>query len=135
MAYNEKLADRLREALMHLPRVTEKRMFSGVAFMVNGKMCINVSHDELMCRFDPALFETLVEKPGFRPMVMKGRQLNGYGYVSPEGFQSKKEFDFWVNLCLDFNSRAKASRKKKPKAKSASKKSVRKSKPKRKLKK
>jgi TfoX/Sxy family transcriptional regulator of competence genes len=112
MAYDEKLADRLREALAHLPRVTEKKMFSGVAFMVDGKMCINVSHDELMCRFDPELFETLVEKPGFRPMVMKGRQLNGYGYISPEAFQSKKEFDFWVNLCLDFNGKAKASKKK-----------------------
>jgi TfoX/Sxy family transcriptional regulator of competence genes len=121
MAYDEKLADRLREALSHLPKVTEKKMFSGVAFMVNGKMCINVSHDELMCRFDPALFETVVEKPGFRPMVMRGRQLNGYCYISPEGFKSKKDFDFWVNLCLDFNSRAKASKKKKLKSKSTKK--------------
>lgn len=112
MAYDERLADRLRVALAHLPRVTEKKMFSGMAFMVNGKMCINVSHNELMCRFDPVHFETLVEKPGFRPMVMRGRQLKGYGYVSPEAFQSKKDFDFWVNLCLDFNGKAKSSKKK-----------------------
>lgn len=111
MAYDEKLADRLREALAHLPCVTEKKMFSGVAFMVNRKMCVNVSHDELMCRFDPTLFETLVEKPGFRPMVMKGKQLKGYGYVSQEALQSKKDFSFWINLCLAFNSKAKASKK------------------------
>jgi TfoX/Sxy family transcriptional regulator of competence genes len=112
MAYDEKLADRLREALSHLPKVTEKKMFRGVAFMVNGKMCINVSHDELMCRFDPVHFETIAEKPGFRPMVMRGRQLNGYCYVSPEGFKGKKDFDFWINLCLDFNGKAKSSKKK-----------------------
>jgi TfoX/Sxy family transcriptional regulator of competence genes len=122
MAYDENLADRLREALSHLPRVTEKKMFSGVAFLVNGKMCINVSHADLMVRFDPANFETLVEKPGFRPMVMRGRQLKGYGYVSPEAFQSKKEFDFWVNLCLDFNGKAKASKKKSTRKKAAPKK-------------
>jgi TfoX/Sxy family transcriptional regulator of competence genes len=120
MAYNEKLADRLREVLAHLPNVVEKKMFRGVAFMVNGKMCVNVSGDDLMCRFDPALLDTLSERPGFRTMIMKGRQLNGYCYVSPEGFRTKKDFDFWLHLCLDFNSKAKAS--KKPKKKTVAKK-------------
>lgn len=115
MKYNEKLAHRLREALAHLPKVEEKKMFSGVAFMVNGKMCINVSHDDLMCRFDPALLETLSDRVGFRPMMMKGRQLKGYCYVSPEGFSNKKDFDFWINTCLDFNSKAKSSKKTKKK--------------------
>jgi TfoX/Sxy family transcriptional regulator of competence genes len=126
MAYDEKLADRLREVLAHLPRVTEKKMFSGVAFLVNGKMCVNVSHDDLMCRFDPTLFETLSEKPGFRPMVMRGKQLKGYGYVSQEALRSKKDFDYWVNLCLDFNSKAKASKKKSTGKKAVKKKSSRK---------
>lgn len=111
MAYSEKLAERLREALSHLPRVEEKRMFSGVAFMVNGKMCVNVSGDELMCRFDPDLHDELAEKNGFRTMVMKGRELKGYGYVSEEGIRTKKELSYWVDLCLAFNSRAKASKK------------------------
>ncbi|MCZ8214936.1 MAG: TfoX/Sxy family protein [Cyclobacteriaceae bacterium] len=111
MAYNEKLADRLREALAHLPKVEEKKMFKGVAFMVNDKMCVNVSGDDLMCRFDPALQETLSEKNGFRTMVMKGRELKGYCYVGSEGIKSKKDFDFWVNLCLEFNSKAKSSKK------------------------
>lgn len=111
MAYNEKLADRLREALAHLPKVEEKKMFRGVTFMVNDKMCVTVSGDELMCRFDPALQENLSEKNGFRSMIMKGREYKGYGYVSPEAIKSKKDFDFWVNLCLDFNSKAKSSKK------------------------
>jgi len=115
MAYNEQLADRLREALAHLPKVKEKKMFSGVAFLVGGKMCVNVSHDDLMCRFDPSLLETLSDRVGFRPMLMKGRQLKGYCYVSPEGFRTKKDFDFWINVCLDFNGKAKASKKSKKK--------------------
>ena len=113
MAYNEKLANRLREALAHDLKVEEKRMFSGLAFMVDGKMCINVSGDELMCRFDPALQDEVAEKNGFRTMIMKGKQLNGYGYVDPEAIKSKKDFDYWVNLCLAFNPKAKASKKKK----------------------
>ncbi len=113
MAYNEKLADRIREALVHLPKVEEKKMFRGVTFMVNGKMCVCVSGDEMLCRFDPALQESLAEKNGFRTMVMKGRVYKGFGYVSPEAIKSKKNFDYWVNLCLVFNSKAKASKKKK----------------------
>jgi TfoX/Sxy family transcriptional regulator of competence genes len=111
MPYDEKLADRLREALAHLTKVEEKKMFRGVTFMVNGKMCVSVSGDEMMCRFDPALHESLAERNGFRPMVMKGRQYKGYGYVSHEGIKSKKEFEFWLNQCLTFNSKAKASKK------------------------
>ena len=112
MAYNEKLADRIREALAHLRKVEEKKMFRGVTFMVNGKMCVSVSGDEMMCRFDPVLQETVAKKNGFRTMIMKGREYKGYGYISQEEIKSKKDFDYWVNLCLDFNSKAKASKKK-----------------------
>lgn len=108
MAYDEKLTDRLREALASQKKVVEKRMFSGVAFMVNGKMCINVSHDKLMCRFDPILFDEIYQRPGYEPMVMRGKQLKGYCYVSEEGFRKPKDFEYWVNLCLEFNSKAKA---------------------------
>lgn len=113
MAYNEKLAGRLREALADVPRVEEKKMFRGVTFMVNGKMCISVSGENLMCRFDPALQEEVLGKRGAEPMIMKNREYKGYAYVNPEGFKSKKDFDYWVSLCLDFNKRAKASKKKK----------------------
>ena len=117
MAYNEKLATRIREALSHRNDVEEKKMFKGVAFMVDGKMCINVSGDEMMCRFDPSLHQTVALKKGFRPMIMKGKQLNGYAYISEEGFKSKKDFDYWINLCLEFNKEARASKKPKQKAK------------------
>ncbi|MFL5809093.1 MAG: TfoX/Sxy family protein [Flavisolibacter sp.] len=111
MPYNEKLASRIREALNHVPEVEEKKMFRGIVFMVNGKMCVNVSGDEMMCRFDPALQESLAAKKGFRPMIMKGKLLKGYAYISDEGIKSKKDFDFWINACLQFNKVAKASKK------------------------
>ena len=90
-------------------------MFSGLAFMINGKMCINVSHENLMCRFDPVLQEEVAEKNGFRPMIMKGRQLKGYCYVEPEGYKKMKDFEYWIHLCLSFNTKAKASKKRKVK--------------------
>jgi TfoX/Sxy family transcriptional regulator of competence genes len=113
MAYSEKLAKRIREALATTPKVEEKKMFRGMTFIVNGKMCVNVSGEELMVRFDPALQETIAEKSGFRTMIMKGRVYKGYGYVSQDAIKSKKDFDFWINLCLDFNGKAKSSKKKK----------------------
>lgn len=114
MAYNIELADRIREYLVRLPhsKIEEKKMFSGLAFLVNGKMCINVSGDNLMCRIDPTLHEEAAEKSGFHPMVMKGKELRGYCYVNPIGFQSKTDFEYWVDLCLEYNKRSKASKKK-----------------------
>jgi TfoX/Sxy family transcriptional regulator of competence genes len=115
MPYDTNLANRIREYLSKIPKlkVEEKEMFHGLTFMVNDKMCVSVSGDKLMCRFDPALADEVAEINGFEPMVMKGRLYKGYGYVDPAGFKSKKDFEYWVNLCLDFNERAKSSKKKK----------------------
>ncbi len=114
MAYDTKLADRIREYLSTIPKlkVKEKEMFSGVVFMVNGKMCVNVSHENMMCRIDPDEYENIIGRKGFLPMVMRGKQLKGYCYVTPDGFKAKKDFEYWMKLCLDFNPRAKASKKK-----------------------
>ncbi|RYZ28535.1 MAG: TfoX family protein [Chitinophagaceae bacterium] len=112
MAYNTVLADRIREYLLKFPKlkVDEKEMFRGLTFMVNDKMCVCVSGENLMCRFDPALLETVAERAGFQPMIMKGKELKGYCYVDAAGYQSKKDFEYWVNLCLDYNERAKSSK-------------------------
>lgn len=114
MAYDLQLADRIREHLVQYPalHIEEKEMFRGLTFMVNGKMCISVSGDNLMCRFDPALQETAAEKPGFQPMIMRGKALDGYGYINPEGFRLKKDFVYWLDLCLSYNDKAKASKRK-----------------------
>ncbi|PVD50637.1 RNA methyltransferase [Terrimonas sp.] len=119
MAYNTKLADRIRLYLSNVPKIKieEKKMFSGLAFMVNGKMCINVSGDNLMCRFDPQLQEEIAEKNGYEPMIMKGRELAGYCYINPDGFKTQKAFEYWIKLCLDFNDKALLSKKAKSKKK------------------
>lgn len=113
MAYNTKLADRIREYLAVFPnlKIEEKKMFRGLTFMVNGKMCVSVSNDNLMCRFDPILQEEVAEKNGFQTMIMKGREYKGYCYVSQDGYKTKKDFEYWVKLCLDFNAKAKSSKK------------------------
>ncbi|MDI1354979.1 MAG: TfoX/Sxy family protein [bacterium] len=113
MAYNESLVDRIRESLVSVPNVEEKHMFGGVCFMVKGKMCAGVIKDEMMCRIDPALEETVLEMPSCRPMDFSGRPLKGYVFVDESGMRSKKDLQYWVNLCLDFNANAKSSKKKK----------------------
>jgi isopenicillin N synthase-like dioxygenase len=115
MAYDTKLADRIREYLLEFPnlKVEEKKMFRGLTFMVNGKMCINVSGVNLMCRFDPDLSGDIAEKKGVLPMIMKGREYKGYCYVESVGFKSEDDFGYWMDLCLDYNERAKPSKKRK----------------------
>lgn len=116
MAYNGRLTERVRMALAHLPDVEEKRMFSGVTFMVNGKMCISAGDHELMFRIDPALPDEALRREGARTVIMKGRPYRGYVYVAEEGIQTKESFEYWVGLALDFNKKAKASANKKAKA-------------------
>ncbi|MBA3647738.1 MAG: TfoX/Sxy family protein [Chitinophagales bacterium] len=113
MAYNPKLATRVREALTGILNVEEKRMFRGIAFMVNGKMCISVGDDEIMCRIDPALHNAAVEKKGCRTVKMRGREYKGWVLISKEGMKSKKDLNYWISLALDFNVAAKATKKRK----------------------
>lgn len=113
MASDEILLLLVREALMKVPKVEEKKMFRGICFMVNGKMCVTVGKDELMCRFDPLQQDNVLAKKGTREMVMKGKVLNGYVYIGPEGWKIKEDFDYWIKLALEFNKKAKASKKKK----------------------
>lgn len=114
MGYSIELADRVREWLSTVDNieVEEKKMFSGLAFLVNGKMCINISHDNLMCRYNPELEDEVSAKKGFLPMIMRGKQLKDYCYVEPVGFQQPSDFEYWMKICLEYNSIAKASKKK-----------------------
>jgi TfoX/Sxy family transcriptional regulator of competence genes len=113
MAYNEKLADRIRERLAGLSKVEEKKMMGGLTFMYNGKMCVGIIKDDLMCRIDPALHEQAIARKGCRTMDFTNRPMSGYVLVDESGMKSKADFDYWIELALDFNKRAKASKKKK----------------------
>ncbi len=111
MSYNEKLANKIRIALSLLPKVKEKKMFGGVAFMVDNKMCITVGADRIMCRINPALHEEAIKRKGCRTVIMRGREYNGYVYVNEDSIKNKKDFDYWIGLALDYNKIAKASKK------------------------
>ena len=112
MAYSEKLANRIREAISELPNVLEKEMMGGLTFMVNDKMCIGIIKDEMMCRIAPELHETLIEKQGCRTMDFTKRPMKGYIMIDDSGMKTKKDFEYWISLCLEFNKKAKSSKKK-----------------------
>ena len=114
MSYNEKLPDRVREmiALTH-DRVEEKKMFGGLCFMVNDKMCVGIESERMMVRLDPAVYETALEKDGCTPMDFTGKVMKGYVFVDAAVLNTNKKLDYWVQLALDFNKRDKASKKKK----------------------
>ena len=109
MTYNEALADRVKAALAHMRRVEEKKMFGGLAYMVHDKMCVTVGKDRLMVRIDPAIHDTALERKGCRTMTMKGRTYRGYVFVDADALRTKRDFDYWIGLALDYNKKAKAS--------------------------
>ena len=116
MRYNANLAEKVRNHLLKYPglKIEEKKMFRGLTFMVNDKMCISVSGEKLMCRFDPAMPEKIAARKGFQPMIMKGKEYKGLCNVEAGGFKSTLGLKYWIDLCLEFNPSAKASRKNKP---------------------
>lgn len=113
MAYDERVANRIREALANQPLVEEKTLFQGLAFMVDDKMCICVRNDVLLCRIGLDEYEAALEIIGVEPMIHNGKSMKGYVFVSPEGYASREAFESWVAKCLGFNKLAKSSKKKK----------------------
>ena len=112
MAYNEKLAERIREELSSVRKVEEKKMMGGLTFMVNDKMCVGIANDDLMVRIDPEEYEVALTKKGCREMDFTGRPMKGFVFVGSEGTKGKKDLSHWISLALKFNKKAKASKKK-----------------------
>jgi len=113
MAYNEKLATRVREiiAVTH-KKVEEKKMFAGLCFMVNDKMCVGIHEDKIMVRLDPEVYDEVIEKDGCEPMNFTGKVMRGFVFVDENVLKTKKQLDYWVQLALAFNKIAKSSKKK-----------------------
>lgn len=112
MSYNEKLADRVREAIsLTHARIEEKKMFGGLCFMVNEKMCVGVEQERLMVRLDPAKYDVVMEKEGCRPMDFTGKVMKGFVFVDIDALNSKKKLEYWIKLALEYNTIAKASKK------------------------
>lgn len=112
MAYNEKLAERVRQSLSGIKNLTEKKMFGGIAFMVNDKMCVGVDKAELMLRCEQKMAEDLLSKKGVRQFDLTGKPMKGWLLVGPERTSSKKDLEGWVKIALEANKKASSSREK-----------------------
>lgn len=98
MAYNEELANRLREATSTERGVTEKRMFGGLAFLVDGKLSVSASgQGGLLVRVDPARTDRLVRGAHVQPFVMRGRPMDGWLRVDPAGVHTTRQLRTWVD--------------------------------------
>ena len=114
MAFDEYLGERIQRILIqrNIP-FEEKRMMGGLAFMVDGKMCVGVVRDLLMARVGELQYDQALSSKGAKPMDFTGRPMKGYVFVSPDGVDAEEDLDQWIQLCLKFNPFAKASKKKK----------------------
>lgn len=97
------IASRLRDLFATRTYVTERKMFGGLAFMVNDKMCICVGRGRLMCRVDPETTDALLKEQGVTRMVMRGKSLRGYLQVPYENVTTKPKLLKWLQRCLDYN--------------------------------
>ena len=114
MAYNENLADRVREIISVTHKnIEEKKMFGGLCFMVNDKMCVGVEQERLMVRLDPAWSDEVLERDGVKPMDFTGKIMKGDVFVDIETLKTKSALNYWLQLALEFNKKAKSSKKKK----------------------
>ena len=104
MAFDETLADRVREALSARADLTERKMFGGIAFMIGGNMAVGVIEDDLMVRLDPADAEQALTEPHARPMDFTGRPMRGMLFVDSEGTATDRDLSGWVDAGADFAS-------------------------------
>jgi len=114
MAYDEHLADRIRRVFQErkVP-YDEKKMMGGLCFMVNGKMCVGVEKEMLMARIDPDIYNKALKRKGCRQMDFTGKPMKGFVFVEAKGIDMDIDLEYWLGLSLEYNPKAKSSRKKK----------------------
>lgn len=102
MAYDEGLAQRVREALADADGLSERRMFGGIAFMLHGNMAVGISGDELMVRVGPEAYEDALAQPHARVFDMTGRVMRGWVVVAAEGIADDGALGDWVQHGADY---------------------------------
>ncbi len=123
MAYDEYLAERINRIMEdHKANFFTKKMMGGLCYMVNDKMACGIHFDKkkqvdlLMARIGPDAAEANMDKKACcLPMDFTGRPMKGYVFITPDGFDTDKDLEYWIQLCMDFNPLAKASKKRKKK--------------------
>jgi len=102
LAYDEGLAQRIRELFHDRREVDERKMFGGLCFMVSNHMCCGIVGERLMARVGPKKYEECLGMAHAHEMDFTGRAMKGLIYVTPEGIESEAELDQWLTLCLEF---------------------------------
>lgn len=102
MGYDEGLLERLRDVMVDIPGVTEKKMFGGMCIMVNGNMCCGIVDELLMARVGPDQYLQCLEVLHAREMDFTGKPLKGMVYVDPDGLAEDEDLLGWVNRCMNF---------------------------------
>lgn len=114
MAYDSYLAERIRNTLKEKGKsFGEMEMMGGICFLIDDKMCVGVVKDKLMARIGPEAYDKALTKKGCRPMDFTKKPMKGYVFVEPQGIDMDSDLAGWIQLALDFNPKAKSSKKKK----------------------
>ena len=118
MPYDEFTSERINRILKEKQaNYFEKKMFGGMCFMVNDKMCCGIHYDKkkatdlLMIRIGQEAYENSKDRTGCHPMDFTGRPMRDYAFITPDGYDSEEDLEYWIQLALDFNPFAKASKK------------------------
>ena len=102
MAFDEKLADKIRDLFKGKRHIAEKKMFGGLCFTVNGHMLCGVEKDNLVVRVGPDQYDWALKQKHARPMDFTGRPLKGFVYVAPQGYRALSSLKKWLDLATDF---------------------------------
>jgi TfoX/Sxy family transcriptional regulator of competence genes len=102
MTFNELTASKIREAMKETPGVSERSMFGGISFMLEGNMCCGVIEDNLVVRVGPGAYETVLQEPYTRPMDFTGRPLKGFVYVDRAGYEAPGSLLGWIERGVAF---------------------------------
>jgi hypothetical protein len=102
VAYDQGLAQRIREIIAEQPGLEEKTMFGGVGFLLHGNMAVEVNKEELIVRTGPENFDELVAKPHVRPFDITGRPMSGWVMVAASGYEADEDLQAWVQAGVGF---------------------------------
>ncbi|HEX6304072.1 MAG TPA: TfoX/Sxy family protein [Anaerolineales bacterium] len=102
MAYDQGLAQRMREELDQLPNLSERQMFGGIGFMVNGNMACGVNKEEMIVRVGPENYDQALKKPHTRVFDFTGRPMKGWVMIAPEGYESDEDLKYWIEQGVSF---------------------------------
>lgn len=113
MAYDELLAEKIKlYFITHKVKAREIKMMGGLCFMVDEKMCAGVIGSELLARIDPSIYEESIAIKGCDIMQFTGRPMRNFVLVNLDEVEAKHQLDYWLKLCLDYNPKAKSSKRK-----------------------